>query len=171
MLFVDHFGVEGMTRAAQIAHAAGIPVVADFESDRMPGFDGLLALVDHLIVSQEFAEKLTGESCAAVAAKQLSRGRAATIVTCGSAGRWFLSQDEPTLTRQRPAYAVAAVDTTGCGDVFHGAYASALARGLDMEERVRFASAAAALKATQRGGQGGIPTRAAVEAFLQEQDR
>jgi len=169
VLFVDHFGIEGMTRAAQIARAAGIPVVADFESDQMPGFSDLLALVDHLIVSQEFAEKLTGESRPGVAAKELSRSRAVTIVTCGSEGCWFLSKDEPTLTRHRPAYAVAVVDTTGCGDVFHGAYASALARGLDMEQRVRFASAAAALKATQRGGQSGIPTRAAVEAFLQEQ--
>jgi sugar/nucleoside kinase (ribokinase family) len=60
------------------------------------------------------------------------------------------------------------VDTTGCGDVFHGAYASALARGLSLAERVRFAAAAAALKATRPGGQAGIPTRPEVEAFLQE---
>jgi sugar/nucleoside kinase (ribokinase family) len=58
------------------------------------------------------------------------------------------------------------VDTTGCGDVFHGAYASALARGLGLAERVRFASAAAALKATRHGGQAGIPTRDTTEAFL-----
>ncbi len=50
-----------------------------------------------------------------------------------------------------------------------GAYASALARGLGLQERIRFASAAAALKATHRGGQAGIPTRAGVEDFLASQ--
>jgi len=63
------------------------------------------------------------------------------------------------------------VDTTGCGDVFHGAYAAALARGLEVAASTRFASAAAALKATKYGGQAGIPTRAAVEAFLKEHSR
>jgi len=66
----------------------------------------------------------------------------------------------------QPAYRVQVMDTTGCGDVFHGAYASALVRGLELPERIRFASAAAALKATQPGGQAGIPSRAAVEEFL-----
>jgi sulfofructose kinase len=60
------------------------------------------------------------------------------------------------------------VDTTGCGDVFHGAYAAALARGLDLAGRVRFASAAAALKAMRAGAQAGIPTRAAVEEFIRD---
>jgi sugar/nucleoside kinase (ribokinase family) len=54
---------------------------------------------------------------------------------------------------------VTVVDTTGCGDVFHGAYAAGLSRGLALPERIRFASAAAALKARGRGGQAGIPTR------------
>jgi len=168
VLFVDHFGVEGMSRAARIARAAGIPVVADFESNIMPGFDDLLALVDHLIISQEFAEKLTDESRPEVALEQLGRRRQAAIVTCGGEGCWYLSAEEPDALYRRAAYPVQVVDTTGCGDVFHGAYASALARGLTMDERVRFASAAAALKATQRGGQTGIPTRPAVEAFMKE---
>jgi sugar/nucleoside kinase (ribokinase family) len=64
---------------------------------------------------------------------------------------------------------VAAVDTTGCGDVFHGAYAAALVRGMGVEERVRFAAAAAALKATRRGGQAGAPTLEEVETFLRGQ--
>ena len=65
-----------------------------------------------------------------------------------------------------PAYPVPVVDTTGCGDVFHGAYAWALAREADLSERVRYASAAAALKAMHAGGQAGIPDRVTVEAFL-----
>ena len=56
-----------------------------------------------------------------------------------------------------------AADTTGCGDVFHGAYAAALARGDALEQRVRFASAAAAVKATQAE----IPRLAATLALLE----
>ena len=72
---------------------------------------------------------------------------------------------------------MAVVDTNGCGDVFHGAYAAALARtrntvesvrGQAIAERVRFASAAAALKATRAGGQAGAPRLAEVEQFLKE---
>jgi len=69
----------------------------------------------------------------------------------------------------RPGHSVIlvdVVDTTGCGDVFHGAYAAALAEGRDLADRVGFASAAAALKATRAGGQAGIPPRTVVETFL-----
>ena len=65
-----------------------------------------------------------------------------------------------------PAPRVAARDTTGCGDVFHGAYAMALARGMNLVDRLRWASATAALKATQHGGQAGIPDAAEVKRFL-----
>ena len=57
---------------------------------------------------------------------------------------------------------VKAADTTGCGDVFHGAYAASLARGDALEARIRFAAAAAALKARQ----GEIPRLAEVQKFL-----
>jgi sugar/nucleoside kinase (ribokinase family) len=88
------------------------------------------------------------------------------IVTCGSEGCWYVSPVAPTSAVHQAAFAVPVVDTTGCGDVFHGAYSAALVRGLDVSSRIRFAAAAAALKASQRGGQAGIPTRAAVEEFL-----
>jgi ribokinase len=167
-LAVDHFGVEGMTWAARIAREAGVPVVADLERDEMPGFRELLDLVDHLIVSRGFATKLSGESEPAAAATRLWHDRRkAVVVTAGEQGCWYVTVGQP--PRHQPAFAVRAVDTTGCGDVFHGAYASALVRGLEVPEVIRFASAAAALKATQRGGQSGIPTRAAVETFLQEE--
>jgi sugar/nucleoside kinase (ribokinase family) len=168
VLFVDHYGIEGMTRAARIACAAGIPVVADFERHEWPGFDDLLRLVDHLIVSQEFASRLTGESGPAAAVTALGADRrTAVVVTCGADGCWYAGRDETAgVPTHQPAFAVPVVDTTGCGDVFHGAYAAALARGQSLAERVRYATVAAALKATQAGGQAGIPTRAAVEAFL-----
>jgi sugar/nucleoside kinase (ribokinase family) len=167
VLFVDHYGLEGMSHAARIARAAGIPVVADLERDEWPGFTELLALVDHLIVSRRFAAKLTGAVDPATAVDKLwQAGRQAAVVTCGADGCWYRDSTLGEGPRHHPAFPVEAVDTTGCGDVFHGAYAAALARQLDLLGRVRFASAAAALKATRFGGQAGIPTRQATESFL-----
>jgi sulfofructose kinase len=171
-LFVDHVGVEGMIRAARVARGAGIPVVADFERDDEPRFPELLALADHLIISQAFAARLTGEVDPARAAARLAAdGRAAVVVTCGARGCWSWSPSEADAPRHHPAFAVTAVDTTGCGDVFHGAYAATLARGADLPERLRLASAAAALKAMRSGGPAGIPGRAEVETFLGEVGR
>ncbi len=172
VLFVDHFGMEGMIRAARIARAAGVPVVADLEHDRHPRFGELLALVDHLIVSQAFAQRLTGCADPAAAVEALwAPGREAVVVTCGAAGGWYLGGDSPGggpagRVRPYPAFPVKVVNTTGCGDVFHGAYAAALARAVPLDDRIRYAAAAAALKATQPGGQAGIPDRQAVEEFL-----
>jgi sulfofructose kinase len=165
VLLIDHFGIAGNIRATGIARRAGIPIVSDFENGQAPGFPKLLSLVDHPVFSQRMAEELTGESHAGRAAKKLvGRGRAFVTVTCGERGVWCAAGDEA--ARHFPAFAIKAADTTGCGDVFHGAYAVALAEGLAVEERIRFASAAAALKATKHGGQEGIPTRASVEKFL-----
>lgn len=170
VLFVDHFGVEGMTRAARLARKAGVSVVADFECDPGNGFADLLNLVDHLVVSEHFACQLTGVADPAAAACALwTSQRAAVVVTAGQRGGWFVSDNSPTTPQHYPAFAVDAVDTTGCGDVFHGAYTAALAEGRDLADRIRLASAAAALKVTRPGGQAGIPRREAVELFLQEQ--
>lgn len=167
VLFVDYVGMEGMLRASQIARKAGIPIVADLEDDRSPFFARLFGLIDHLIVSRDFAARLTGASDPAAAAIRLwTPERRVVAVTCGADGCWYLTGTHHDVPQHQPAYPVETVDTTGCGDVFHGAYASALARGVEVAERVRFASAAAALKATQPGGQAGIPTRPVVEGFL-----
>ncbi|HTA29009.1 MAG TPA: PfkB family carbohydrate kinase [Candidatus Cybelea sp.] len=162
VLFVDWYSISGMIRAARLARAAGIPVVADFEQDGLPGFATLLALADHLILSQGFAAKLTGLSDPRRAVVRLWTGQQElAAVTCGAKGCYYVTSDKPGVPRHQPAFKVQAVDTTGCGDVFHGAYAAALARGMSAPDRIRFAAAAAALKATQSGGaQGGIPTLA-----------
>ena len=168
VLFVDHYGVEGMIRAANIARDCDIPVVADFERDDVSGFTELLKLVDHLVLSSSFARKLTGRSDPVDMVRDLwSDDRAAVVITDGDRGCWYLGSawSDPS---HYAAYEVSSIDTTGCGDVFHGAYASALARGLNLNHRIRFASASAAIKATRRGGQEGIPSRGEVERFIEE---
>ena len=170
VLLIDHHGIEGSLRAARIARQANRPVVADFERSAEPPFDQLLELVDHLIVSTDFSRKVTGEVDPAKAAAALATtDRSLVAVTCGSDGCFYCLNSEPGTVLHHPAFHVEAVDTTGCGDVFHGVYAAALAGGMVPQECIRWATAAAALKATCRGGQAGIPRRTTIEAFLAEQ--
>lgn len=163
VLFIDHYGMRGNLRAARLARAHGVAVVADFEDASVALFKEVLSLVDHLILSKAFALSITGQPDAARAARALWRpGRAAVIVTCGADGCWGVSAGGKPAACHYRAFAIKAVDTTGCGDVFHGAYAARLARGEPLEQRIRFAAAAAALKAM---GQE-IPRLAEVESFL-----
>ncbi len=166
VILVDHHGVEGTIRAVRIARERGVAIVADFERDPGGNFIELLALVDHLVIADRFARELTGKSEPVLAATALwTQKHHAVVITCGPRGSWYFGEGftEPV---HCPAHAVKVIDTTGCGDVFHGAYAAALAWGKSLRECVEFASAVGALKATKRGGQAGCPTRQEVEDFL-----
>jgi sulfofructose kinase len=179
VLFVDHLGLAGMVRAARLARGAGIPVVADLEASDGPLFGELLALIDHLILPWDVAAALTGASSGPAAARSLwgtpvdpgAGARSVVVVTRGTEGSWCISAERPGKVFHQPSFRVETVDTTGCGDVFHGAYAAALREGRPVEERLRFAAAVAALKATRVGGQKGIPLREEVEKFLGERSR
>ncbi|RME94240.1 MAG: permease [Verrucomicrobia bacterium] len=167
VLLVDRWGLRGMVRAARAAREAGVAVVGDLENGDDPLFDELVALADHLVVPEAFVRRRVGTDDPAEGARRLWReDRAVVIVTCGREGCWVY--DGAGAPWHQPAFSVKVVDTTGCGDVFHGAYAAALARGLPLRERVREAAAAAALKATRLGGQAGIPTRRELARFLRE---
>ena len=163
VLFVDTYNVRGQLRAARVARAAGIPIVADFERGRDPLFGELQALVDHLILSQDFALSWTGSDTPQEALQRLwTPQRTVVAATAGERGCWMLDADG---LHHQPAFPVEVVDTNGCGDVFHGAWALALARGYPLRECARIASAAAALKATQPGLTG-VPPLPAIHDFI-----
>ena len=165
VLFLDQYGMTGNIRAASIARAFGIPIVADFEDHRDARFDELLGLVNHIVLPYDVAETLTGKTSPQAAAKALGhKDCQAVVITAGIAGSWFVGRDGD--VHHHPAFKVQAVDTTGCGDVFHGAYAAGVAQKATLHECIRLATATAGLKATQPGGQRGIPTREQVERFL-----
>jgi len=88
-------------------------------------------------------------------------------VTAGERGCWYAERDGP--VHHVPALVVPVVDTTGCGDVFHGAYAAAIARGEPAARAIAIANVAAGLKATQPGGRAGIPNWETVEQVLADQ--
>lgn len=174
VLFVDNFHIAAQTRLATLARELRIPVVADFEDCEAEGFDRLMQLCDHLILSSNFASRITAYFDPQDAVRALWReDRVMVAVTCGANGCYFAMRDanasRPNV-RHMPAFTVEAVDTTGCGDVFHGAYATGLVQGQDIPGCLRFASAAAALKATRPGGQTGAPTIAELKQFLEEHD-
>lgn len=156
VVLTDHNTPHAGLHAARLARDLHIPVVADLERTNIDGLADLLPMVDHLIVSQRFARDYTGlDEPAAMTANLARKDQAACVVTCGSRGCWYSLNGGP--VRHFPAFEVQVVDTTGCGDVFHGAYAAALARGDDIERAIVLASAAAALKATNSGGWSGLP--------------
>lgn len=167
VLFVDDVDTEASLRAVRLAREAGIPVVADCENGVSPGCAELVEQIGHLILSLDVARTLAGDLPPPdLPARLWSAGRDVVVVTDGARGCWYLAGTPGGRVCHQPAFPVQVVDTTGCGDVFHGAYAAALAQGAAVAERVRFASAVAALKATHQGGQRGIPTREAVDQFL-----
>jgi sugar/nucleoside kinase (ribokinase family) len=158
-----------MIRAARIARAAGIPVVADLERNVDVRFDELLDLADHLILPFDFARRITGAADGPAITRALWRkDRATVVITRSAEGSWYLSAEEPDAVYHQPGFRVQEVDTNGCGDVFHGVYAAALSEGMPASERIRFASAVAGLKATQPGGQKGIPLRPEADRFFRE---
>ena len=165
-LLIDHHGVKGAIRACRLAKSAGIPVVADLERADDASFPDLLAAVDHLVVSEAFACRLTGARSANDAVSALWHPqRSAVVVTSGARGCWFKESGRRAEHFETPR--VDARNTSGCGDVFHGAYTAGLAFGADMKQRLEMASAAAALYASRAGGPD-IPRRSEVAQFLEK---
>ncbi|EDU6323971.1 sugar kinase [Salmonella enterica] len=154
---------DGAKQAFTLARQAGVMTVLD--GDITPqDISELVALSDHAAFSEPGLARLTGMSEAIDALKKaqmLTNGH--VYVTRGSEGCNWL---EKAAVRHQPGFTVEVVDTTGAGDVFHGALAFGLASGYAIEEAVRFASGVAALKCTRPGGRAGIPDCEQTRSFL-----
>jgi sulfofructose kinase len=155
-LLVDGHDTEAATQAARWAREENIPVVGDFDN-RYPGVEVLLECVDFAITSKNFPERLTGEEDLLKALPQICRRFKCRMAgaTLGNMGALLWNGERFLLS---PAFCVAAVDTTGAGDIFHGAFLFGLVRGWQPEEILEFACAAAALNCTATGARGRIAT-------------
>jgi sulfofructose kinase len=150
--------------AFERAKAAGIPRVLDADGGSVADNQRLIEAADHVVFSSEGLRDHAGEGEPEALLRHCAGdGRTVFAVTCGSGGSLWLVDGA---LAHVPAYRVAVRDTTGCGDVFHGAYAMALAEGRPPVEAARFASAVAALKAERGEGWNGMPDRASVEALM-----
>jgi len=142
------------------ARAAQGPVVLNPAPAR-PLPEALVALGPVLTPNAGEACELTGERDPETAARALaSRTRAAVLVTLGARGVLVLEGDR---AERLPAPQVDAVDTTGAGDAFNGALATALAEGRDLRSAAAFAVAAAALSTRAAGAREGMPRRSEVD--------
>ena len=91
-------------------------------------------------------------------------GPPVVVITEGEHGAVCI---EPAGTYRVPAFTVEPmVDTTGAGDVYHGAFLFARSRGRSIRDALLLASATAALKCRRLGGRAGIPTLAAAENLV-----
>ena len=139
------------------AHTSGIPIVLDAERVSSPAVRTLIDTADHVIIPLGFGAEVTGQQDPRLIASAMwNENRSVVVLTNGINGA-FLSAAMGQITHV-PAFTVRAVDTTGCGDAFHGAYAWSLARGDAVTERVRVASAAAAVIAELPTGARRVPS-------------
>lgn len=165
-VLIDATWIEAAQQAAHCARSHGVPVVADVHDPSQPSLD-LLSLADYAIIPKHLAEVLTAKGDYARALHDLkTRGAKVPIITLGAEGCTYLYQDK---VFKLPAFRVKAVDTTGAGDCFHGAFCFALSRGFALPEAVGMASAVAAISCTKLGGRSGIPTYDQALNFMREQ--
>ncbi len=163
IMHLDGLHIEPAIAAAEYARARGITTVLDGGTMR-PGLTRLLPLIDHLVVSAGFARQAEASDLHAALRHLAAWGARAVTITCGSKGSLSLAADGRTF--HQAAFEVDAVDTTGCGDVFHGGYIFGLLQGWPLPRTVRFAAACAALKTRALGGRTAIAGLEEVEAFL-----
>jgi sulfofructose kinase len=167
VLHVDNYFPEAALAGARLARSLGVTVTMDLErQDERTG--EFLSLGDYAIVPEDFARLRYGSEGAEEGAQALyeevaPHGGRAAVVTCGVRGSYAVTACGPIA---QPAYRAPVVDTTGCGDVYHGAFALGLARGWELGRIMQCAAAAAALKCRKLGGRAGIPTMPELEAFL-----
>lgn len=160
---------DGAAALFQAARARRVPSVLDGDLGHGDPrvLERLSALADFAIYSEVGWHVLTGLDAPDAEAMRAIHARTGAVpaVTGGSRGSWWFIDGA---VRHVAAIAVSVRDTTGAGDVFHGAFAVALALDYDVAAAARFATAAAALKCRMGDGWNGMPDRAAVERLMGE---
>lgn len=147
---------------AEYARRTGIATVLDAGSLH-EGTRALLDKVDYLVCSEKFACQVAGSPEAALS--QLAEVSPTVIITLGEKGLiWRKNGKSGAL----PAFNVTAIDTTGAGDAFHGAFAAAVCSGLDWLDTLLYASAAGSICCTIMGARQGLPSSERHHAFLEQ---
>ena len=163
-VLVDDVDARASLEAARIAAAAGVMVTTDL--DHMTPFtEALVRTASHPILAEHLPEALTGEADLERALRKLRAWNPGLLtVTAGERGAVALDGDRFVHV---DGFQVEAVDTTGSGDVFRGAFIAGLLQGLPTAELLRFANAAAAVSCTKAGALDGVPTADEVQKLLQ----
>lgn len=172
VLLIDSYAVSSL-EAVRLAVDTGLLIVADIEWVHGEATTQLSDLCHHLIVPWNYASEVTQSIDPQIMLERLwSPHRSVVVITRGEHGAYFRYADDSNNSWHQPAFDVEVIDTTGCGDCFHGAYAVGLTLGYDSARCVRFASAAAAIAASCKGGQSAVlsATRDTVSQMLDSSD-
>jgi sulfofructose kinase len=169
MLHIDGHDTAAVARCAEIARSHSIPVTVDVDTI-YPGFDKVLPNVDYLISSSEFPAGWTGEQdhFKALELIQKQYGMRVAAMTLGADGALALVDGAYIYS---PAFVVNCVDTTGAGDVFHGAFCYAILQEWPVKKALDFSNAMAALNCTAIGARGGIATLEQAQSLLERAER
>ena len=169
LLHIDAHDTAAVARAAKIARDHKIPVTVDVDTI-YHGFDKVLPHVDYLVASSEFPVQWTNERDPFRALEMIQEEfripvAAMTLGALGALarvdGRFIYS----------PAFVVNCADTTGAGDVFHGAFCYSVLQNMPMRETLEFSNAMAALNCTALGARGGISTIDQARALMERGER
>jgi sulfofructose kinase len=163
VLMVDNRYPEFVLPIAQAARERDMIVVLDGEQTAAPNEDLLLAAT-HIVFSAEGLRAVTRQDNLETALRSVARRTGAFVAfTDGARDMMWLETGK---LRALPTFRVKAIDTLAAGDIFHGAFALALAEGQETTNAMRFAAAVSAIKCTRFGGGTGCPERAEVDEFL-----
>ncbi|HZT39662.1 MAG TPA: PfkB family carbohydrate kinase [Bryobacteraceae bacterium] len=169
LLHIDGHDTPAVARAAEIARRHGIPVTVDVDTI-YHGFDRVLANVDYLIASSEFPVQWTNERDPFKALRMIQQeyGMKVAAMTLGAHGALALTEGRFVYS---PAFVVNCVDTTGAGDIFHGAFCYAVLNNMPIDEALEFSNAMAALNCTALGARGGVATVEQARALIGRAER
>jgi sulfofructose kinase len=137
-----------------------IPTVLDAGSMHT-GTEKLWNKVDYLVASEKFALQFANNVHSAL--NKLAKEAPTVVISLGDKGLiWKKNNRTGSLT----AFPIKAIDTTGAGDAFHGAFSAGLATGLDWSELLLYSSAAGALCCTKIGARQGLPDKIQISKLL-----
>ena len=166
-LLVDARWPEGALHVLRAAKSRGLPSVLDADLGEPPVLAALAEEAGHSIFSTQGLERFTGLSDPEAGLRAAQKRTPGLVgVTLGADGVCWLEHGE--LHRQ-PAFKIVPRDTTGAGDTFLGAYALALAQKQSIEQAMRYAAAAAAIKVRCGEGWEGMPDPAAIKQLLESE--
>jgi sulfofructose kinase len=168
-LLVDGHDTAAAALAARWAREEKIPVVGDFDN-RYSGVEVLLEQTNFAITSKDFPERLTGEKDLLKTLPKIS-SEFKCYLTAATLGRLGVLAWDGTRFILCPGFTVKTVDTTGAGDIFHGAFVYGLVRGWGVEEILEFSCAAAALNCLAPGARGGIAALGEIDKFRRSTNR
>jgi sulfofructose kinase len=169
MLHIDGHDTAAVARAAEIARKHDIPVTVDVDTI-YPGFDKVLPNVDYLVSSSEFPAGWTGEHdhFKALELIQEQYGMRVAAMTLGADGALARVDGKYVYS---PAFVVNCVDTTGAGDIFHGALCYSLLQNWPIRDALDFSNAMAGLNCTAIGARGGVGTLEQARSLLERAER